>query len=116
SDPEVVFLCSPNNPTGRVEARDFVEACAVDRRRLTVVAEAYGQFADRSALDLVSEDATVVVSRTFSKTWAMAGARLGYLVGPSWLVDELDKVVLPYPLDAAKQLAGRVALRFGDEM
>jgi histidinol-phosphate aminotransferase len=46
----------------------------------------------------------------------MAAARLGYLVGPGWLVAELDKVVLPYHLDAAKQLAGRVALRFGAEM
>ena len=46
----------------------------------------------------------------------MAAARLGYLVGPSWLVAELDKVVLPYHLDAAKQIAGRLALRFVDEM
>ena len=53
----------------------------------------------------------LVVTRTFSKTWSMAAARLGYLVGPSWLVAELDKVVLPYHLDAAKQIAGRLALR-----
>ena len=46
----------------------------------------------------------------------MAAARLGYLVGPSWLVAELEKVVLPYHLDAAKQAAGRLALRFTDEM
>ena len=46
----------------------------------------------------------------------MAGSRLGYLVGPTWLVDELDKVVLPYHLDAAKQIAGRLALTFVDEM
>jgi len=115
-DPEVVFLCSPNNPTGRTESRDVVEAMAADTSRLTVVDEAYGQFADRSALDLIADDRPFVVTRTFSKTWAMAGARLGYLVGPAWLVAELGKVVLPYHLDAAKQLAGRVALRFGDEM
>jgi histidinol-phosphate aminotransferase len=46
----------------------------------------------------------------------MAGARLGYRIGPSWLVAELDKVVLPYPLDAVKQIAGRLALRFTDDM
>jgi histidinol-phosphate aminotransferase len=46
----------------------------------------------------------------------MAGARLGYLIGPSWLVAELEKVVLPYHLDAFKQIAGRLALRFSDEM
>lgn len=115
-DPAVVFLCSPNNPTGRTETRDVVEACAADPDRLTVVDEAYGQFADRSALDLVTDERPLVVSRTFSKTWAMAGARLGYLVAPAWLVAELEKVVLPYHLDAAKQLAGRVALRFRPEM
>jgi histidinol-phosphate aminotransferase len=57
-----------------------------------------------------------VVTRTFSKTWSMAASRLGYLVGPSWLVAELDKVALPYHLDAAKQIAGRLALQFTDEM
>ncbi|HET8931650.1 MAG TPA: histidinol-phosphate transaminase [Acidimicrobiales bacterium] len=114
--PAVVFLCSPNNPTGRTESRRVIEAMAADTTRLTVVDEAYGQFADRSALDLVAEDRPFVVTRTFSKTWAMAGARLGYLIGPTWLVAELEKVVLPYHLDAAKQIAGRVALRFGDEM
>jgi histidinol-phosphate aminotransferase len=46
----------------------------------------------------------------------MAGARLGYLVGPSWLVAELDKVILPYHLDTAKQIAGRLALRYVNEM
>ena len=115
-NPDVVFLCSPNNPTGRTESRAVIEAMAANTTRLTVVDEAYGQFADRSALDLLAEDRPLVVSRTFSKTWAMAGARLGYLIGPSWLIDELSKVVLPYHLDAAKQLAGRVALRFRDEM
>ncbi len=115
-DPDVVFLCSPNNPTGRTESRAVIEARAADTGRLCVVDEAYGQFADRSALDLVAEDRPFVVTRTFSKTWAMAGLRLGYLVGPAWLVAELDKVVLPYHLDSAKQLAGRVALTFEDEM
>lgn len=115
-DPAIVFLCSPNNPTGRTESRDVVEAMAADTSRLTIVDEAYGQFADRSALDLVDDARPFVVSRTFSKTWAMAGARLGYLVAPAWLVAELDKVVLPYHLDTAKQLAGRVALRYRADM
>ena len=58
----------------------------------------------------------LVVSRTFSKTWSMAGARLGYCVGPPDVVEALDKVVLPYHLDAAKQLAGEIALDFEPEM
>ena len=54
--------------------------------------------------------------RTFSKTWSMAAARLGYLIGPTWLVDALQEVVLPYHLDAMKQVAGRLALDHVDEM
>ncbi|MBG7605712.1 MAG: histidinol-phosphate transaminase [Actinobacteria bacterium] len=114
--PDVVFLTSPNNPTGLVEPADRVRQLLEIAPGLVVVDEAYAQFADWSALDLVSEDRPLVVTRTFSKTWSMAGARLGYLIGPSWLVAELEKVVLPYHLDAFKQVAGRLALRFSDEM
>ena len=57
-----------------------------------------------------------MVVRTFSKTWAMAGLRLGYLIGAPEVVDACELVVLPYHLDAAKQLAGRLALQFVDEM
>jgi histidinol-phosphate aminotransferase len=54
--------------------------------------------------------------RTFSKTWSMAAARLGYLVAPSDVVSALEAVLLPYHLDAVKQAAGRLALRFRAEM
>ncbi|MFK8025569.1 MAG: histidinol-phosphate transaminase [Ilumatobacter sp.] len=115
-EPHVVFLTSPNNPTGLVEPRERVEQLLAGAPGLVVVDEAYSQFAEWSALDMIDEARPLVVTRTFSKTWSMAGARLGYLVGPTWLVAELDKVVLPYHLDAVKQLAGRVALRFTDDM
>lgn len=114
--PVVTFLCSPNNPTGLVESRENVRAVLDLAPGLVVVDEAYGQFADWTALDLIDDDVPLVVTRTFSKTWSMAGARLGYLIGPSWVVAELDKVTLPYHLDAGKQIAGRVALRFVDDM
>ncbi|MGH9231564.1 MAG: histidinol-phosphate transaminase, partial [Acidimicrobiales bacterium] len=115
-EPEVTFLCSPNNPTGMAEPEETVDAVAAMAPGIVVVDEAYGQFAPWSALGLVDERRGVVVTRTFSKTWSMAGARLGYLVGPAWLVAELDKVVLPYHLDVVKQLAGTLALSFTDEM
>jgi histidinol-phosphate aminotransferase len=111
-----VFLTSPNNPTGLVEPVERVHQLLELAPGLVVVDEAYAQFADWTALDLVDEDRPLVVTRTFSKTWSMAGARLGYLIGPSWLVAELDKVVLPYHLDAVKQIAGRLALRYSDDM
>jgi len=114
--PHVVFLTSPNNPTGLVEPPERVEQLLASAPGLVVVDEAYSQFADWSALDMVDESRPLVVTRTFSKTWSMAGARLGYLVGPAWLVTELDKVVLPYHLDVVKQLAGQVALRFTEDM
>jgi histidinol-phosphate aminotransferase len=114
--PDVVFLTSPNNPTGIVEPPARVEQLLASAPGLVIVDEAYAQFADWTALDMVRDDRPLVVTRTFSKTWSMAGARLGYLVGPTWLVAELDKVVLPYHLDAAKQIAGRVALRFVADM
>lgn len=116
SAPAITFLCSPNNPTGLIEPPEVVRAVADEAPGLVVVDEAYGQFAPWSALELVGGDRPLVVTRTFSKTWSMAAARLGYLVGPAWLVTELDKVVLPYHLDAFKQAAGVAALEFADEM
>lgn len=116
ASPAITYLCSPNNPTGMVESRETVEEVQGLAPGLLVVDEAYGQFAPWSALELVAEDRPLVVTRTFSKTWSMAAARLGYLVGPSWLVAELEKVVLPYHLDSLKQAAGTIALDFVDEM
>lgn len=113
--PAVTFLCSPNNPSGLIERPDVVEAAIAAVVRvpgLLVVDEAYGQFASWSAQELFNDESPLIVSRTFSKTWSMAAARLGYCVAPSWVVAELDKVVLPYHLDAVKQAAGRLALKF----
>jgi len=118
--PAVVFLCSPNNPTGTVEPRATVEAllAAVVEHGpgLLVVDEAYGEFADWSALELVSDDLPLVVVRTYSKVWSMAALRLGFCVAPPAIVRELEKVVLPYHLSSATQLAGLTALGFDAAM
>jgi len=114
--PAIVFLCSPNNPSGTVEARETVEAVLDAADGLVVVDEAYGEFARWSALELVDESRPLVVARTFSKVWSLAALRLGFCLGPEWLVDVLDQVVLPYHLDAATQAAGVAALRFTTEM
>lgn len=117
--PTITFLCSPNNPTGRLEPPDTVRAVldaveSVDG--MLVVDEAYGQFSPWSALTLVEEERAVVVTRTYSKTWSAAGLRLGYLIGPTWVVEDLERVVLPYHLDSMTQLAGVLALDHIDEM
>jgi histidinol-phosphate aminotransferase len=114
--PAITFLCSPNNPTGLADDPAAVRAVLDGVPGLLVVDEAYGQFADWSALSLISDDAPIVVTRTFSKTWSMAAARLGYLVGPAEVVTALERVALPYHLDAVKQAAGRLAVRFVGEM
>jgi histidinol-phosphate aminotransferase len=115
--PTIVFVCSPNNPTGTVEPSATIEALlAVEGEHLVVVDEAYGEFAPWSALELVHDDRPLVVVRTYSKVWSMAALRLGFAVAPRWVVDELEKVVLPYHLAAATQIAGRLALDLGEEM
>jgi histidinol-phosphate aminotransferase len=115
--PTIVFVCSPNNPTGTVEPAATIEALLdVDAGHLVVVDEAYGEFAPRSALELVREDRALVVVRTYSKVWSMAALRLGFAIGPTWVIEELEKVVLPYHLASATQIAGRLALELGDEM
>lgn len=119
SAPAITYLCSPNNPTGLIETRETVlEVLGLVEEvgGLLVVDEAYGQFAPWSALELVDDDRSLVVTRTYSKTWSMAALRLGYLVGPAWVVAELEKVVLPYHLDALSQAAGTMALDYQDDM
>ncbi len=115
--PDVTFLCSPNNPTGRAEPRPNVEAVLNAAPGLVIVDEAYGQFSPWSALELRGpERPGLVVTRTFSKTWAMAGARLGYLVADAAVVRACEAVVLPYHLSALTQVAGLLALRHVPEM
>lgn len=115
-EPSITMLCSPNNPTGGAEPPETVRRLADTAPGLLVVDEAYGQFAGNSALALVVSNARVVVVRTFSKTWAMAGLRLGYLVAHADVVSACEQVALPYHLDAVKQAAGVLALGYEPQM
>ena len=116
AQPAITFLTTPNNPTGLVEPRETVEAVLDAAPGLVVVDEAYAQFAPWSALSLLAPDRPLAVTRTYSKTWSMAALRLGYLVGPPEVVEACERVLLPYHLDAATQVAGRLALRWQGEM
>jgi len=115
-EPAITFLCSPNNPTGRIDGPEVVEAALAAAPGLVLVDEAYTQFAPSTAFSLLAADRPLVVTRTFSKTWSMAACRLGYLIGPADVVAAAERVMLPYHLDAATQIAGRLALRFTAEM
>ena len=113
----MTFLCSPNNPTGRAEPPETIAVVSAAAPGLVIVDEAYGQFSPWSALQLRGPARPgLVVTRTFSKTWAMAGARLGYLVADPAVVTACEAVVLPYHLSAQTQLAGLLALRHTAEM
>jgi histidinol-phosphate aminotransferase len=113
--PDVVFVCSPNNPTGGARPTEVVEELAAKGRALVIVDEAYIEFGGKSAAGVVRSHSNVVVVRTFSKAFALAGARLGYCLASSEVVDDLRRVRLPYHLSALTQAAGLTALAHADE-
>jgi len=94
------------------EDPDIIASTIRSAPGVVVVDEAYAQFSPHTALQYVNEDSRVAVSRTFSKTWSMAAARLGYLIAPTWMIEDLEIVALPYHLDALKQVAGVIALKY----
>jgi histidinol-phosphate aminotransferase len=111
--PEVVFLCSPNNPTGTALDLDVVRAVYEVAPGMVVVDEAYAEFArpgTPSAVTLLPGRPRLVVTRTLSKAFALAGVRLGYLAADPAVVDALRLVRLPYHLSALTQAAARAAL------
>jgi histidinol-phosphate aminotransferase len=117
--PSVVLLPSPNNPTGTALPLDTVRAVCAAAPGVVVIDEAYGEFrrtGTPSALELLPTTPNLVVSRTMSKAFALAGARLGYLAASPEICDALRVVRLPYHLSAVTQVVARVALRHADEL
>lgn len=118
--PHVVFLCSPNNPTGTALDLDLVTAVhEAAPQALVIVDEAYAEFArpgTRSALTLLKGRPRLVVTRTMSKAFALAGARLGYLAADADLVDALRLVRMPYHLGSQTQAVALAALAHADLM
>jgi histidinol-phosphate aminotransferase len=117
--PDIVFLCAPNNPTGTPVALDVIEAAYEASDGIVFVDEAYAEFmpADApSALTLLPGRHRLVVSRTMSKAFAFAGARVGYLAADPGVIDALRLVRLPYHLSALTQAAAVAALRHAPAM
>jgi len=111
--PDVVFLASPNNPTGTAVPLDVVRAVCATAPGMVVVDEAYAEFArpgTPSALTLMPTCERLVVTRTMSKAFAMAGTRLGYFAGAPAVLDAIRLVRLPYHLSTLTQTAARIAL------
>ena len=114
-EPDVVFVCSPNNPTGNTQPLDAVTELASHGSALVVVDEAYIEFGGQSALALLERFPNLVIVRTFSKAFALAGARIGYCLTSPEIVEDLRRVRLPYHLSAITQAAGSVALDHREE-
>jgi histidinol-phosphate aminotransferase len=115
--PDVVFVTSPNNPTGHsIPQQDLIRILEA-APGIVVVDEAYAEFsAVPSAIELIDRfPAKLVVSRTMSKAFAFAGGRLGYLAAAPAVIDAMSLVRLPYHLSVVTQAAARAALRHADE-
>ncbi len=118
SNPDIVFVASPNNPSGQSvsldELRRLLEAMTTG---ILILDEAYGEFSSQlSAVNLVGEFPTkLVVTRTMSKAFAFAGGRLGYLIAAPAVIDAMLLVRLPYHLSSVTQAAARAALRHADD-
>ena len=117
--PDIVMLCSPNNPTGTPLSLSCIEAAYEVTEGIVVVDEAYAEFShgqEQSAISLLPGRPRLLVSRTMSKAFAFAGARLGYLAADPAVIDAMRLVRLPYHLSAFTQAAAEAALDHSSEL
>ena len=117
--PDVVFLTSPNNPTGTALDPAHTRAVLDAAPGIVVVDEAYAEFrraGTPSALELLADHPRLIVTRTMSKAFALGGGRLGYLAADPAIVDALRIVRLPYHLSSVTQATAEAALRHTDEL
>ncbi|MGB8021562.1 MAG: histidinol-phosphate transaminase [Candidatus Nanopelagicales bacterium] len=117
--PDVILLAAPNNPTGTAAALEDVASLYAAGPGMVIVDEAYAEFrrpGTPSAIELLPDHPRLVVTRTMSKAFALAGARLGYLVASPAVVDAVQLVRLPYHLSAVTQAVARTALRHAPEL
>ncbi|MCZ3387140.1 MAG: histidinol-phosphate transaminase [Actinomycetia bacterium] len=116
-NPDVVFLCTPNNPTGTALGPEVLQAAYTATCGVVIVDEAYAEFGDSaSAVTLLPGRERLIVVRTLSKALELAGARIGYAVANEAVVDALQLVRLPYHLSSITQAVGLAALEHTDEL
>lgn len=109
--PNIIYVCNPNNPTGTLFPRSFIMKLLEMTETLVVVDEAYGEFCSTSVIDLINRHANLAVVKTFSKVFRLAGARVGILVASEPIIKEVQKVKLPYNLNALSQTIATIVLR-----
>jgi histidinol-phosphate aminotransferase len=106
----VTYLCSPNNPNGRSLSRGAVETIVSESSGYVVIDEAYAEFADRSDVDLLARSDRLVITRTLSKAFGLAGLRVGYAVGAPSVIAEIEKSRGPYKVNRVAECAAIAAL------
>jgi histidinol-phosphate aminotransferase len=109
----LVYLCSPNNPTGTPLARRTVERIVNETAGVVLIDEAYAEFADETLLDLAASRDNVLVVRTFSKAYGLAGLRLGYGMGAPALIASIEKARGPYKTSGVAERAAVAAVTEG---
>lgn len=108
--PKIVFLTNPNNPTGGVIPKDEIIEIIENCPGIVAVDEAYAEFYRESAIDLVGKYKNLVVLRTLSKAFGLAGARVGYSIASQELTEAINRVKPPYNVSSIDQLAAKVCL------
>lgn len=114
--PDVVFVCTPNNPTGTVTPLNDVRAIADAAPGLVVVDEAYFEFSGISMVPYLAEHPNVLVARTLSKAFRVAGIRLGYAIAPPETLESLRRVRMPYAQSSFTQLAATIVMRHREKV
>jgi histidinol-phosphate aminotransferase len=115
--PDIIVVCSPNNPTGNCEPLTTVRALLEAAPGIVVVDEAYGEFASPSdsVRPLLNDHRNLVLVKSFSKAWRLAGVRLGYMLADPTLIEGIERVRLPYHLSTLTQAVGELALKHSNE-
>jgi histidinol-phosphate aminotransferase len=116
--PKLIILCSPNNPTGTIVPDDVIQTIVEQAPGLVILDQAYVEFSNttRNWLDAIESYPHLLLTRTFSKAYGLAGLRLGYGIGSASLIEELTRTIIPYHLSSFTQAVGRLALDHYDEM
>jgi histidinol-phosphate aminotransferase len=110
TDARIIYLCSPNNPTGGAISRSIVERIVESARGLVIIDQAYLEFGGESYVDLASTGRPVLITRTMSKAFGLAGLRVGYGIGSPELITEVLKARGPYKVSALAERAALAAL------
>lgn len=115
--PKVTVICNPNNPTGDLLPRAFIEEVLKAADNIVFVDEAYMEFAQKeSVIDLIDTYPNLIVLRTLSKAFALAGMRCGYLAADEALIEAIAKIKAPYNLNAFTQLFAPIVIRHREDI